>query len=74
MFILRSLYKIIKLLRDNDKNIKVYGVDGFIFIFFDDKNKNGVVDIWIDRVWVFFGLRCGGNEYYVLDIINFNCL
>lgn len=71
-FIPRSLYKIIKPLRDNDKNTKVYGVDGPISIFFDDKNKNGVVDTRTDRVWAFFGLRRGGNEYYALDITNPN--
>jgi len=71
-FIPRSLYKIIKPLRDNDKNTKVYGVDGPISIFFDDKNKNGVVDAGTDRVWTFFGLRRGGNEYYALDITNPN--
>ncbi|HCV05846.1 pilin biogenesis protein [Pseudoalteromonas sp. APAL1] len=71
-FIPRSLYKIIKPLRDNQKNTKVYGVDGPISIFFDDKNKNGVVDTQTDRVWAFFGLRRGGNEYYALDITNPN--
>lgn len=69
-FIPRSLYKIIKPLRDRKEATKVYGVDGPISIFFDDKNSNGVVDINSDRVWVFFGLRRGGNEYYALDITN----
>ncbi|MCO6354424.1 pilin biogenesis protein [Pseudoalteromonas shioyasakiensis] len=68
-FIPRSLYKIIKPLRDNQRSTKVYGVDGPISVFFDDKNNDGVVND-ADRVWTFFGLRRGGNEYYALDITN----
>ncbi|MCH2089510.1 MAG: pilin biogenesis protein [Pseudoalteromonas sp.] len=70
-FIPRSLYKIIKPLRDNTQDTKVYGVDGAISVFFDDKNGDGVVNS-SDRVWAFFGLRRGGNEYYALDITNPN--
>ena len=68
-FIPRSLYKIIKPLRDNQADTKVYGVDGPISVFFDDKNSDGVVND-SDRVWAFFGLRRGGNKYYGLDITN----
>ncbi|TMP20348.1 pilin biogenesis protein [Pseudoalteromonas sp. S2721] len=68
-FIPSSLYKIIKPLRENQANTKVYGVDGPISVFFDDKNNDGVVD-GSDRVWAFFGLRRGGNYYYGLDITN----
>ncbi|KTG19787.1 hypothetical protein AUR67_13245 [Pseudoalteromonas sp. XI10] len=70
-FIPRSLYKIIKPLRDKEKRTKVYGVDGPISIFFDDKDSDGVVN-GSDRVWAFFGLRRGGNEYYALNITNPN--
>lgn len=70
-FMPRSLYKIIKPLRDNKKRTKVYGVDGPISIFFDDNNGDGVVN-GADRVWVFFGLRRGGNEYYALNITDPN--
>ncbi|MEM6508613.1 MAG: PilC/PilY family type IV pilus protein [Pseudomonadota bacterium] len=68
-FIPRSLYKIIKPLRDNQADTKVYGVDGPISVFFDDKNSDGIVN-GSDRVWAFFGLRRGGNYYYGLDITN----
>ncbi|WP_404343146.1 PilC/PilY family type IV pilus protein [Pseudoalteromonas mariniglutinosa] len=68
-FIPSSLYKIIKPLRANQADTKVYGVDGPISIFFDDKNRDGIVN-GSDRVWSFFGLRRGGNEYYALDITN----
>ncbi|MCC9659351.1 pilin biogenesis protein [Pseudoalteromonas sp. MB41] len=68
-FIPSSLYKIIKPLRENQEKSKVYGVDGPISVFFDDKNGDGVVN-GTDRVWAFFGLRRGGNNYYGLDITN----
>ncbi|MEC8224854.1 MAG: PilC/PilY family type IV pilus protein, partial [Pseudomonadota bacterium] len=68
-FIPSSLYKIIKPLRENQATTKVYGVDGPISVFFDDKNNDGVVN-GSDRVWAFFGLRRGGNYYYGLDITN----
>lgn len=70
-FIPRSLYKIIKPLKDNQEGTKVYGVDGPISIFFDDNNSDGKVN-GSDRVWAFFGLRRGGNEYYGLDITDPN--
>ncbi len=60
-------YPNVKLLRHNQINTKVYGVDGPISIFFDDKNRDGVVNN-SDRVWAFFGMRRGGKNYYGLDI------
>ncbi|CAM3815669.1 MULTISPECIES: pilus assembly protein [Pseudoalteromonas] len=66
-FIPRSLYRILKPLRENQANNKVYGVDGPISLFIDDKNSNGIINEG-DRVWAFFGLRRGGRDYYGLDI------
>ncbi|RZF92121.1 pilin biogenesis protein [Pseudoalteromonas sp. CO302Y] len=68
-FMPSSLYKIVKPLRDNQSNTKVYGVDGPISVFFDDKNGDGIVN-GSDRVWAFFGFRRGGSYYYGLDITN----
>ena len=68
-FIPSSLYKILTPLRKNQANSKVYGVDGPITVFFDDKNRDGVVGTG-DRVWAFFGMRRGGDQYYALDITN----
>ncbi|WP_064665847.1 pilus assembly protein [Pseudoalteromonas prydzensis] len=66
-FIPRSLYHILKPLRENQANSKIYGVDGPISLFIDDKNSNGIINEG-DRVWAFFGLRRGGRNYYGLDI------
>ncbi|OUS72660.1 pilin biogenesis protein [Pseudoalteromonas sp. A601] len=68
-FIPNSLYRILTPLRDNQADTKVYGVDGPITVFFDDADRDGVVETG-DRVWAFFGMRRGGNYYYGLDITN----
>ncbi len=66
-FIPSSLYKIIDPLRKNTQGIKKYGVDGAITIYFDDANRDGVVN-GSDKVWAFFGMRRGGTNYYGMDI------
>lgn len=66
-FMPSSLYKIIDPLRKNTQGIKKYGVDGPITIYFDDANRDGVVN-GSDRVWAFFGMRRGGTNYYGIDI------
>ncbi|BDF93624.1 type IV pili system adhesin PilY [Pseudoalteromonas sp. KAN5] len=68
-FIPSSLYKILTPLRENQADTKVYGVDGPITVFFDDADRDGVVESG-DRVWAFFGMRRGGDQYYALDITN----
>lgn len=66
-FIPYELYPIIKDLKENTKDIKVYGMDLTPAVHFDDANGNGVVDSG-DKVWAFFGMRRGGGSYYALDI------
>lgn len=61
----------IKKLRNNStSDDKVYGVDGAITSYIDDKNGDGIIDKDVDTVWIFFGLRRGGSSYYALDISN----
>ncbi|MCQ8877814.1 PilC/PilY family type IV pilus protein [Pseudoalteromonas shioyasakiensis] len=68
-FIPSSVYGIIDPIRKNQADTKKYGIDGPITIYFDDANKDGVVNN-SDRVWAFFGMRRGGHNYYGLDITN----
>ena len=56
-------------LRDNNSSNKIYGIDGAITTHIVDNNGNGTVDD-DDKVWVFFGLRRGGSQYYAMDITN----
>ncbi len=78
-FIPSALYDIIEPLRKNQADTKVYGMDGPISIYFDNKNLNsdglndGIIDAsGDDRVWAFAGMRRGGKNYYGLDITNPN--
>jgi type IV pilus assembly protein PilY1 len=44
-----------------------YGLDGDIRVLKFDKNQNGLVESG-DFVWLFFGMRGGGNRYFGLDV------
>ena len=74
-FIPSALYKIIKPLRENQAETKVYGMDGAISVYFSNKSLNGeglndgIIDASKgDEVWAFAGMRRGGKNYYALDI------
>ena len=46
---------------------RIYGVDGEMTVWINDKDKNGKVDSG-ESVYLYFGLRRGGSAYYALDI------
>ncbi|HPY39442.1 MAG TPA: PilC/PilY family type IV pilus protein, partial [Thiolinea sp.] len=51
----------------------LYGVDGALTVWYDDKNNDGQIKTADDdKVYVYFGLRRGGNAYYALDITDMN--
>lgn len=57
-----------KALRDNlDSAVKRYGLDGNIRAHKIDRNNNGIVDTG-DKVYLFFGMGRGGDEYFALDV------
>ena len=56
---------------DAESKYKSYGVDGNVVSVVKDDNKNGIVD-GPDFVYLIFGLRRGGFEYYALDVTNKN--
>jgi type IV pilus assembly protein PilY1 len=52
---------------------RTFGLDGDVRVLKLDKNGNGVIEVdddadVSDRVWLFFGMRSGGNRYYALDV------
>lgn len=50
---------------------RIYGADGEMTVWLDDKNKNGRVDASDgESAYLFFGLRRGGNGYYALNVTN----
>ncbi len=67
-FMPKELFPNITGLRDNFSSAsKIYGVDGQITSYVNDKDGDGIIETG-DTVWIFFGLRRGGDSYYALDI------
>lgn len=46
---------------------KAYGIDGSVNSLVIDVDKNGVIETG-DKVYVFFGQRRGGRNYYAMDV------
>lgn len=61
-----------ELYHDNSINYKHYGIDGDIVPVISDKNNNGTIDPGTDFVYLIFGMRRGGENYYALDVTNKN--
>lgn len=53
-------------------NYKTYGIDGDIIPLVADRNKNGIIEPGTDFVYLFFGLRRGGDTYWALDVTDKN--
>ena len=53
-------------------NFKTYGIDGDIVPLIADRNKNGTIEPGTDFVYLFFGMRRGGDTYYALDVTDKN--
>ncbi len=45
----------------------LYGLDGSISYFHDDSDNDHVIDGG-EKVYLYFGMRRGGNHYYALDV------
>ena len=56
-----------ELMLNGDATYKHYGIDGDIVPVVADLNDNGIID-GSDFVYVIFGLRRGGTEFYALDV------
>lgn len=67
-FMPNEFFDLIQPLRDNASGgSKLYGIDGKITAFLDDKGGDGTIG-GSDRAWLFFGLRRGGTTYYAIDV------
>lgn len=52
---------------------RVYGLDGNIRVLKHEVNDNGVLEPLLgERVYIYFGMRRGGSEYYGLDVTDRN--
>lgn len=47
---------------------KNYGIDGDIVPIIADLDNNGVIEAGTDFVYIVFGMRRGGSDYYLLDV------
>jgi type IV pilus assembly protein PilY1 len=63
------LSRLVDLYRNPVSPTRSYGLDGDVRVLKFDINQDGIVDAAAgDRVWLFFGMRRGGNHYYSLDV------
>ncbi|HEY7772114.1 MAG TPA: PilC/PilY family type IV pilus protein [Marinagarivorans sp.] len=71
-FIPRESLNIIKKIRENTGAHKhPYGIDGEPVALVNDINNNGTIESG-EEVYVYVGMRRGGNSYYALDVSNPN--
>ncbi|WP_017443667.1 pilus assembly protein [Gayadomonas joobiniege] len=65
-----SLLKNIFSLRQNSAETgKIYGMDGSPIVYVKDQDGH-VKESQDDKVWLFTGMRRGGDQYYALDVTN----
>lgn len=69
-FMPKVLLKNLKALKENAVTKQhIYGVDGPLTVWYDDKNNDGQIKKADgESIYVYFGLRRGGSAYYALDI------
>ncbi len=69
-FIPELLLPNLKILFDNSSTDKhPYGIDGDITRWISDVDKDGIIEPADgDHVYIYFGLRRGGSNYYALDV------
>ena len=47
-----------------------YGLDGAMASWIDDQDRNGVIDPTKEGVYLFFGMRRGGENFYGMNVTN----
>lgn len=72
-FVPRELLPNMAELFDNEViSYKQYGIDGDIVPIVADRNNNGQIEPGTDFVYIVFGMRRGGTNYYALDVTDKN--
>ncbi len=57
---------------DDNVDYKNYGIDGDLVPIINDVNDDGQIDVGTDFVYLVFGMRRGGDNYYMLDVTDKN--
>jgi type IV pilus assembly protein PilY1 len=66
---MRDLYYDEELTAPDNVRDRGYGLDGNVRVYRIDTNRNGIVEPTDgDKVYLFFGQRRGGGNYYALDV------
>ncbi len=68
-FIPQELLGNLNVLMDNNTSDKIYGLDGDVVVWINDENKDGMIND-SDRVYLYVGMRRGGNNIYSVDVTN----
>lgn len=63
------LSKQVALMNNNATAPHIYGIDGDITVYRKDVDEDGIIEPASgDKVYIFFGMRRGGRNYYALDV------
>jgi type IV pilus assembly protein PilY1 len=57
---------------ENNRANKTYGLDGSVVAWVNDANKDGTISGAGEHVYLYFGMRRGGNNIYSLDVTDRN--
>lgn len=72
-FVPRTLLPNLKdLFFNRNIDYKNYGIDGDVVPIVADLNEDGVIEVGTDFVYIVFGMRRGGDRYYMLDVTDPN--
>ncbi len=71
-FIPQELLPNLNTLMDNNAGNKVYGLDGDVVAWVNDVNKDGVISGAGEHVYLYVGMRRGGNNIYSIDVTDRN--
>ncbi|MEM7431476.1 MAG: PilC/PilY family type IV pilus protein [Pseudomonadota bacterium] len=66
------LEKLKELFFNENVDYKNYGLDGDLVPIVFDANEDGVIEPGTDFAYIVFGMRRGGDRYYLLDVSNPN--
>lgn len=69
-FIPQELLSNLNVLMDDDTSNKVYGLDGDVVAWVNDKDNDGINSTEGDHVYLYIGMRRGGNNIYSVDVTN----
>lgn len=70
-FIPQELLGNLNALMDDDTSDKIYGLDGDVVAWVNDINKDGTIS-GSDHVYLYVGMRRGGNNIYSVDVTDRN--